>query len=62
VIEWKKISSALYGGEPLLNSDVAYASMRYVRELEKQGRFCSQWAAITLSPDKSASETDVMNE
>lgn len=35
----EKISLTFYGGEPLLNSDVVYASMRYVRQLEKEGRF-----------------------
>ena len=28
-----------YGGEPLLNKPVVYETMRYVRELEKQGKF-----------------------
>ena len=34
-----KISLTFYGGEPLLNADVVYHSMRYVRELENDGAF-----------------------
>lgn len=34
-----KISLTFYGGEPLLNADVVYFSMRYVRALEKRGIF-----------------------
>jgi uncharacterized protein len=32
-------SIAFYGGEPLLNADVVYSAMRYVRELERVGVF-----------------------
>lgn len=32
-------SLTFYGGEPLLNADVVYFSMRYVRELERKGLF-----------------------
>lgn len=34
-----KITLTFYGGEPLLNADVVYFSMHYVRELEKKGMF-----------------------
>jgi uncharacterized protein len=34
-----KISLTFYGGEPLLNADIVYFSMRYARTLEKQGVF-----------------------
>lgn len=34
-----RISLTFYGGEPLLNADVVYFAMRYVRELEKKGVF-----------------------
>lgn len=34
-----KISLTFYGGEPLLNPDVVYFSMRYARTLEKRGVF-----------------------
>jgi uncharacterized protein len=33
------ISMTFYGGEPLLNADIVYWSMRYVRTLEKEGVF-----------------------
>jgi len=35
----EKISLTFYGGEPLLNKTVLCESMRYVRALEKEGRF-----------------------
>ncbi|MCF8106408.1 MAG: radical SAM protein [Desulfohalobiaceae bacterium] len=35
----EKISLTFYGGEPLLNKPVLCNSMRYVRELERDGRF-----------------------
>lgn len=35
------ISICFYGGEPLLNSEVLYFSMRYVRALEEKGAFTS---------------------
>lgn len=35
----ERISLTFYGGEPLLNKDVVYFSMNYVRELERTGRF-----------------------
>ena len=35
----EKISLTFYGGEPLLNKEVVYFSMRYVRELEREGQF-----------------------
>ena len=35
----QKISLTFYGGEPLLNKDVVYFSMNYVRELERSGLF-----------------------
>jgi|WetSurMetagenome_2_1015567.scaffolds.fasta_scaffold00550_9 uncharacterized protein len=34
-----RASLTFYGGEPLLNADVVYSSMRYVRELERNGVF-----------------------
>jgi len=34
-----QISLTFYGGEPLLNADILYFSMRYVRTLEKHGAF-----------------------
>jgi uncharacterized protein len=34
-----EISLTFYGGEPLLNADVVYFSMNYVRKLEKKGVF-----------------------
>jgi len=33
------INMTFYGGEPLLNADVVYHSMRYVRELQHEGAF-----------------------
>jgi uncharacterized protein len=33
------ISITFYGGEPLLNADIVYSSMRYVRKLERHGVF-----------------------
>jgi uncharacterized protein len=35
----EEISISFYGGEPLLNADVVYSSMRYVRALERKGAF-----------------------
>ncbi|GAB6178769.1 thioether cross-link-forming SCIFF peptide maturase [Desulfotomaculum defluvii] len=35
----ENISINFYGGEPLLNEEVLYFAMRYVRELEQQGAF-----------------------
>ena len=35
----KKISITFYGGEPLLNPDIVYHSMRYIRALEASGAF-----------------------
>lgn len=37
----EKISLTFYGGEPLLNKEVVYFSMNYVRELERTGKFSS---------------------
>lgn len=37
--EASKISLTFYGGEPLLNAEVVYFAMRYVRELEQRGAF-----------------------
>lgn len=34
-----QISLTFYGGEPLLNADVVYFSMRYIRTLERRGSF-----------------------
>jgi uncharacterized protein len=35
----QRITMTYYGGEPLLNADVVYGAMRYVRELERIGLF-----------------------
>jgi uncharacterized protein len=35
----EKISLTFYGGEPLLNKEVVYFSMKYVRNLERSGQF-----------------------
>lgn len=37
--ETDEVTMTLYGGEPLLNPDVTYASMRYARVLERKGVF-----------------------
>ena len=37
--EAPRISMTFYGGEPLLNAEVVYSAMRYVRELEARGAF-----------------------
>ncbi|MDP4094287.1 MAG: radical SAM protein [Bacillota bacterium] len=34
-----EISMTFYGGEPLLNAEIVYFTMRYVRTLEKEGKF-----------------------
>ncbi len=36
---YDKIRVIYYGGEPLLNAEVVYSSMRYIRKLEKGGIF-----------------------
>lgn len=36
---YDKIRVIYYGGEPLLNAEVLYSSMRYIRKLEKDGIF-----------------------
>lgn len=35
----RNISVVFYGGEPLMNADVVYFAMRYIRNLEEQGSF-----------------------
>jgi len=34
-----KISVTFYGGEPLLNVDIVYSAMKYIRDLEAKGSF-----------------------
>lgn len=43
----EKITLTFYGGEPLLNPEVVYGSMQYVRQLEDQQKF-SQPVEMTL--------------
>jgi uncharacterized protein len=43
----EKISMTFYGGEPLMNAEVVYASMAYVRQLEQAGKF-AQPVEMTL--------------
>jgi uncharacterized protein len=42
-----RISATFYGGEPLLNADVVYFAMHYMRELERAGAF-KQQVTMTL--------------
>jgi uncharacterized protein len=42
-----RVTMTFYGGEPLLNAEVVYYAMRYVRELESRGSF-SKNVSMTL--------------
>ena len=43
------ISVTFYGGEPLLNADIVYSAMRYIRTLEAKGSFKRQVSILLFT-------------
>lgn len=56
----REIKVVFYGGEPLLNKDVVYDAIQYIRQLEGSGKF-SKKVRITLLTNGSLVDQETVN-